>query len=192
MRKGFFVVLLAVAILAFGTISCMAQPTANDGDGKLQFQAYTEYINFTNSSFERGAWGGGVLGRWLFSDLLGVQTNMTFYGEAPTTDPVGDLSFSNWRLTLLLHSYLPNTYNKLHAHLGIGTGVQFNDNIGDVKVHDPWLGHVLGGLTYKINNRFSIEGEIGYQFGSADLVYSHKDSLNVDALFVRLGANLMF
>lgn len=192
MRKVILASFLAVFFVVFYSLCFVNQAQAATAfDKKLQFQAYTEYIHFTSSEFERGSWGGGLLGRLLFNDWLGIQTNMAFYGDAKTKNLPENLSFSNWRLTLLLHSYLPNTYEKWHGHIGAGIGVQFNEDMSPIRIKDPVLGHVLAGLGYAINETFSLEAEIGYQFGTADTVNYSKD-VDMDAVFIRAGANLKF
>ena len=161
-------------------------------DGRLKLQAYAEYINFTGGDIDHSAWGGGILARYLFLDWLGAQTNVTWYGDVETKNIGGDLSFANWRLTLLAHTYMPAINDKLYVYGGPGVGVQFNDDVGAVEIDNPWTWHVLAGLGYDITELFNVEAEIGYQSGKADAKNFTDDEIGVEALFVRLGGGVRF
>lgn len=206
MRKCLVIAVLAVFAIVFSAVSYAEQvqapqtvqtttvttQKAEGFGGKLKLQGYGEYINFTGGDIHHSTWGGGVLARYLFLDWLGAQTNVSFYSKVKTSELDGDLSFANWRLSLLLHAYATDIDPKLYGYVGGGLGVQFNDDIGDVSIKDPLTGHVLAGIGYDITEVVNIEAEVGYQFGNADADNYKDDSIGVEALFVRLGAGVRF
>lgn len=203
MKKLLFLAILAILAVSFGTMGYAQQITevetttvytesSSPFDGRLKLQGYAEYINFTGSDIEGNTWGGGVLARYLFLDWLGAQTNVTFYADCEEEKLGGDLGFVNWRLSLILHAYVPDIADPLYVYGGGGLGVQFNDDVGDVEVDNAFTGHVLAGIGYDITELLNVEAEVGYQFGSADLSNYTDDDAGVEAVFVRLGGGVRF
>jgi len=175
------------------TTTVMTQKTTSaEVMKRFKVEGYAEYINFMGGDIDHSTWGGGVLARYLFVDWFGAQTNVTFYGKCNTKDLPEDLSLANWRLSLLVHTYAPDIDSKLYGYAGGGLGVQFNDNMGIVKIDDALTGHVLLGVGYDVTEMINIEAEVGYQFGKAS-TDNYKDSdIGLEALFVRLGAGVRF
>lgn len=205
MKKHLFIVLLFVFTAVLCVSSYAAEQTAVPQtqitttakpacslDGKLKIEGYGEYINFTGGDINNSTWGGGVLARYLFWDWLGAQTNVTFYSKCKTKDIGGDLSFTNWRLSLLLHTYSPDVDPKLYGYFGAGLGVQFNNDINDVKIKNALTGHILLGIGYDITDILHAGAEVGYQFGKADADNYTDDRIGLDAIFVRLAAGVRF
>ena len=202
MKKLLLVAMLAL-LVAFSGSMVYAQQTYEETtvttqqpssilDGRLKIQGYAEYINFRGNDINKGTWGGGVLARYLFLDWLGAQTNVSWYANSKTKNLGGDLSFTNWRLSLLLHTYAPDLMEGLYAYAGGGVGYQWNDDIKTVKVDNAWTGHVLAAVGYDFTEYFNVEAEIGYQFGSADTKNYTDDSIGLEAIFVRLGGGVRF
>jgi hypothetical protein len=160
--------------------------------GRFKIEGYAEYIKFNGGDIGKGTFGGGILARYMFLDWLGAQTNFSFYSDCGTKELPGDLALTNWRLDLILHTYLPDICDQLYIYGGAGLGYQFNDNIGDVKIDDALTGNILVGLGYDINEVLSVEAEVGYQFGKADAENYKDDEIGLEALFVRAGLGIRF
>lgn len=206
MRKFLIVAVLAAAIIASGAVAFAAEAKVVQAttqvttqtqpvsaiDKKLRIEAYAEYINFTGGAINNNTWGGGVLARYLFLDWLGAQTNVTFYGDIDPKDIGRDMSLTNWRLSLLFHTYAPDIDPKLYGYAGGGLGVQFNGDVGDVKVKDALTGHFLLGVGYDITEILNLEAEVGYQFGRADTDNYTDNNVDLKALYVRAGAGIRF
>jgi opacity protein-like surface antigen len=209
MRKILFIAVLALAAIAMTAVTYadQAAPTATTTttttvttqkaapatfEKKFKIEGYAEYINFMGGDIDNSTWGGGVLARYLFTDWFGAQTNISFYGDCNTNDLPENLSLANWRLSLLVHTYAPDIDNKLYGYAGGGLGVQFNDDMGIVKIDNALTGHVLLGIGYDVTETINIEAEVGYQFGKADVENYTESDIGLEALFVRLGAGIRF
>lgn len=163
----------------------------NPCSGKFKIEGYAEYINF-NNDIDMNTWGGGILARYMLLDWLGGQTNFTLYSDNSASNFDGDLSIKNWRASVILHTYLPEILDKLYIYGGGGAGLQFNDDVNDIEIDDGVTLHVLAGIGYDITERLSLEAELGYQFGHADVKNYSEDDVSIEALFIRLAAGLKF
>lgn len=181
---------ISFSAIGFAQVGIESQPCK----GKLKIEAYTEYINFNDSDLDASAWGGGILARYMFLDWLGAQTNFSLYGDCDTNKLGGDLSFSNWRLSVILHTYVPSMGEPLPLYVygGAGLGYQFNSEVGNVNVDDSLTGHVLGGVGYDFHENFFIEAEAGYQFGNADVENYTDSKIGLEAVFLRMGVGVKF
>ena len=202
MKKLLLVAVLAL-LVAFSGSMAYAQQTVEETtittqqsssvfDGRLKIQGYAEYLHFTGSNIKNGSWGGGILARYLFLDWLGAQTNATWYGDCKTDKLGGDLKFSTWRLSLILHTYAPDLMEGLYAYAGAGVGYQWSDDITPIKVDGAWTGNVIGAIGYDFTEYFNLEAEVGYQFGTADLEHFKRNDTGLEAIYVRLGGGVRF
>lgn len=189
MKKFLVVFVLTALVIASGAV--VYAEVENGLGGKFKLEGYAEYINFTGSEINNSAFGGGVLARYLLLDWFGIQTNFSFYDDVEAEELGGDLTFSNWRFSAILHTYIPLISDKLYVYGGGGVGVQFNDDIGDVGIDDALTGNVLVGAGYDITEIITVEAEIGYQFGNADTSNFGGD-IGLEAVFVRLGGGIRF
>ena len=201
MKKLLLVAMLALLVAASGSVAyaqqtyeetTVTQQTSTVFDGRLKIQGYAEYINFRGNDISNGTWGGGILARYLFLEWLGAQTNVSWYGNVKTDKLGGDLKFTNWRLSLLLHTYVPDLMEGLYAYAGGGVGYQWNGNISAIKIDNAWTGHVLAAVGYDFTEYFNVEAELGYQFGTADLKNFSGNDTGLEAIFVRLGGGIRF
>ncbi len=204
MRKILAITVLALLVIATSsmvfaqaaqapaTVTTTTTTTTTGFDKRLKINAYAEYINFRSSAINKGTWGGGILARYLFLDWLGAQGTFSFYSNCKTKDLGGDLSFTNLRVSLLLHEYIPEMDEKLYVYGGGGIGGQFNSNIDPIEIKNALTGHVLAGIGYDITDVINVEAEVGYQFGKADVTNYADDSVGVEAIFARLGAGIRF
>lgn len=184
--KKVLICLFTVVILGiFNTV------LAQEECGKFKFEGYTEYINF-NNDIDMEAWGGGVLARYMLLHWLGGQTSFTIYDDSHAENFGDNLSVMNWRASVILHTTLSEILENLYAYAGGGVGMQFNDDIGKIQIDDAVTTHVLLGIGYDITNVFSIEAEFGGQFGHADVRNYSEPDVNLEAVFIRLGAGLKF
>lgn len=204
MRK-YLIAILLISFVLLNTIVFAQQETepkepvvrtekSQRFENRLKIQGYTEYISFSAGDIEGNSWGGGILARYLFLDWfgqLGAQTNVTFYGASKEKKLGGDLSFANWRFSVILHTY-DDTASPIYVYGGGGVGVQFNGDVGVVEVNNAFTGHVLAGIGYEITESFNIETEAGYQFGNANLKNYATPSASVNAFFIRFGGGIRF
>lgn len=204
MRKILAITVLALFVIATSTmVYAQAAPvtstvttittTQPTGFGKkLKIEGYAEYINFRSAAINRGTWGGGILARYLFLDWLGAQATFSFYSACKTKELGGDLSFTNLRVSLLLHTYVPDVDDRLYVYGGGGIGGQFNSNIDPIEIDTALTGHLLVGLGFDITEILNLEAEVGYQFGKADVKNYTDGDIGVEAIFARLGAGIRF
>lgn len=189
--KKFLVIAVLVVLstslsaAVFAQVEIQSQPFG----GKLKLEAYGEYINFTGDDIDASAWGGGILARYLIVDWLGAQTNFTLYGGCQPDKLTGDMSFSNWRFSIIFHTYVIGMEGPMPLYIygGGGAGYQFNSEVGDVKIDDDVTGHALAGIGYDFPEKFHLEIEGGYQFGNADAENYTESKINLDAFFIRAG-----
>lgn len=204
MRKILVITVLALLVIATSsmvfaqtaqepaTVTTTTTTTTTGFDKRLKIEGYAEYISFRSSAIDKSTWGGGILARYLFLDWLGAQATFSFYSKCKTNDLGGDLSFSNLRVSLLLHAYIPEMDDKLYVYGGGGAGGQFNSNIDPIEIDSALTGHVLAGIGYDITDIINVEAEVGYQFGKADATNYTDDTIGVEAIFARLGAGIRF
>ena len=196
MRRYFILsVFVCLGLLLANTVSAQVGIESQPLDSRLKVQVYTEYINFSDEPIDSSAWGGGILARYMFLDWLGAQTNFTYYGDADVDNFNGDLSFSNWRLSAIVHTYVPGVKGEklpIYVYGGGGLGFQFNSEVVNIDVDDAFTGHILGGIGYDLHENFHLEAELGYQFGTAALSNYTKGDTSVEAAFVRAGVGVSF
>lgn len=204
MRKILAITVLALFVIAIGstvfaqatqapaTVTTTTTTTTTGFDKRLKIEGYAEYINFRGSAINKSTWGGGILARYMFLDWLGAQGTFSFYSKCKTADLGGDLSFTNLRVSLLLHTYVPDVDDRFYVYGGGGIGGQFNSNIDPIEIDNALTGHIIVGLGYDITEILNLEAEVGYQFGKADVTNYSDSDIGVEAIFARVGAGIRF
>lgn len=174
------------------TVTTTTTTTTTGFDKRLKIEGYGEYINFRGDAINKSTWGGGILARYLFLDWFGAQATFSFYSKCKTANLGGDLSFTNLRVSLLLHTYVPDIDDRFYIYGGGGIGGQFNSNIDPITINNALTGHLMAGLGFDITEILSLEGEVGYQFGKADVSNYSDGSIGVEAIYARIGAGIRF